>query len=136
MDYLAPEKVNLAFCVHNPLFYSGKNLYAGGLVLLVLHSVKRCTIATAGLQASSFPSHMAGRILKWSAPTETKLMKTVTGKATLSKTAEQMLSSRDSAREVLKMVIEAQSTANTRVMRSKSGVSIATERPPVAAAKG
>ncbi|NHF65286.1 hypothetical protein FFY45_05785 [Xanthomonas hortorum] len=63
-------------------------------------------------------------------------MKTVTGKATLSKTAEQMLSSRDSAREVLKMVIEAQSTANTRVMRSKSGVSIATERPPVAAAKG
>ncbi|MEP9641544.1 hypothetical protein [Xanthomonas euvesicatoria] len=64
-------------------------------------------------------------------------MKTVTGKATLSKSAEKMLfSSRDSAREVLKMVIEAQSTANARVMRSKSGVSIATERPPVAAAKG
>ncbi|WJS66017.1 hypothetical protein DXO206_023250 (plasmid) [Xanthomonas oryzae pv. oryzae] len=63
-------------------------------------------------------------------------MKTVTGKATLSKSAEKMLSSRDSAREVLKLVIEAQSTANARVMRSKSGVSIATERPPVAAAKG
>lgn len=56
-------------------------------------------------------------------------MKTVTGKASLSKTAEKMLSSRDSAREVLKMVIEAQSSAGPRVLRSKSGVSLVTERP-------
>lgn len=60
-------------------------------------------------------------------------MKTVSGKASLSKTAEQLLSSRDSAREVFKMVIEAQSSAKSGVMRGKNGLSIVTERPTFAA---
>ncbi len=59
-------------------------------------------------------------------------MKVVSAKASLSKKAEEVLSSRDSAREVLKMVIEAQSSTKSRVLRIKSGAVISTEAPKVA----
>lgn len=54
-------------------------------------------------------------------------MKTVTGKATLSKSAEKLLADRVSAREVLKMVIEVQSSKKL-VTRSAAGFALATQR--------
>lgn len=62
-------------------------------------------------------------------------MKTVSGKASLSKTAKQLLSSRETAREMIKGVIEMQSSTKQRSKLIKNGVSLVTERP-VAAAKG
>ncbi|MET4571993.1 hypothetical protein ABIA68_000820 [Stenotrophomonas rhizophila] len=60
-------------------------------------------------------------------------MKTVNAKATLSESAKALLSSRDSAREVLKLVIESQTRPNTgeaakRTLHS-SGMYILSERP-------
>jgi hypothetical protein len=61
-------------------------------------------------------------------------MKTVSGKATLSKSAEALMSTRDSARDVLKLVIESQarseSAASTSgMLHSASGMYILTESP-------
>lgn len=61
-------------------------------------------------------------------------MKTVHAKATLSDSAKTLLSSRDSAREVLKLVIEAQTRpkvagAVTQAMSSSPGMYILSERP-------
>lgn len=63
-----------------------------------------------------------------------KAMKTVNAKATLSDTAKALLSSRESAREVLKFVIESQSRPTApgsapQALRSASGTYIVTERP-------
>ncbi|WP_256776794.1 MULTISPECIES: hypothetical protein [unclassified Stenotrophomonas] len=63
-------------------------------------------------------------------------MKTVNSKATLSTRAEELLSSRDGARDVMKIVIRSQTCPkNARnastALRSKSGMYILTERPKV-----
>lgn len=56
-------------------------------------------------------------------------MKAVNSKATLSKSAKEIMSSRDTAREMFKLVIKSQASPTGGVMRSKSGLFIMTERP-------
>ena len=61
-------------------------------------------------------------------------MKTDSGKATLSKSAEALMSTRDSARDVLKRVVESQARQQTAastsgMLHSASGMYILTENP-------